>query len=885
MNEEPEGRQQKRKRLGLALALLAAILAVLIVPPLVSLSRYKAQITHLISASLGRPVSLSSVELRLLPRPGFVLNDLTVEEDPAYGAEPVLHANTVTASIRLLSLWRGRLEIDSISLDEASLNLVRAAAGRWNLDPLLRTATAQAQLAAGNAGPGNLNKPIKLPYLTAKNSRINIKNGAEKLPFSLDDAEISLWQQSPGDWRVRLRGQPVRTDLSLEQGDTGVVRMEANLRQAPELRQMPLHVDLEWREAQLGQLTRLLLGSDAGWRGDLTGELHLDGTAETAQVKARLRAVGVHRAEFAPAAPLDFDANCTLAAHFTTRSIDNLACDSPLGSGHIRLAGNLSGGLPADGGLSHFSLELDRIPVAAGLDALRTVRSGLAPGLVAAGSVSGKITYAPAASEKTTPENSAPSGRARPAKTHAASQPAIQDPPLTGSFTVADLQLSGDGLTEPIRVPKLLLTPAPASQPRGGALQPQALTATVAIPAGGTAPLTVSARLALSGYQIAVHGQASISRGRELAHVAGISNATALDALAGAPVTVDLTAEGPWMPSQATASTPPSGSISPVAAAAMGSTLSSAAPVDSLTGTVTLRNANWRADYLANPVEISQATLHLSPNELRWDPVIFSYGPVKGTASLSLPAACDAPQSCPPTFQVEFGALDARVLQAAFLGARKRGTLLSTLIERLHPSAGPAWPLLEGMVKAKSLVLWPVTLRDPVATVRTLDDGAEITAFNAGLLGGSVHGSGTLHVAGTAQGKPSYALEGQFAKLSPRAVGQLLGLRSSGGDFDGNGKVELTGFTGSDLAASAKGALHFEWPHGSVATSSLATVPPVLARFDLWSADALIANGALALKGNQVKRGAHTQPVQATVTLADPPKIAFAALKQAPAKR
>ena len=886
MNEEPEGRQRKHKRLGLALVLLAAILAVLIVPPLVSLSRYKAQITHLISASLGRPVRLSSVELRLLPWPGFVLTDLTVEEDPAYGAEPVLHANTVTASIRLLSLWRGRLEIDSISLDEASLNLVRAAAGRWNLDPLLRTATTQAQLAAGNAGPGNLNKPIKLPYLTAKNSRINIKNGAEKLPFSLVDAEISLWQQSPGDWRVRLRGQPVRTDLSLEQADMGVVRIEANLRQAPELRQMPLHVDLEWREAQLGQLTRLLLGSDAGWRGDLTGELHLDGTAEMAQVKARLRATSVHRAEFAPAAPLDFDANCALVAHFTARSIDNLACDSPLGSGHIRLTGSLSGGLPEDGGLPHFSVELDRIPVAAGLDALRTVRSGLAPGLVAAGSVSGKITYAPAAEEKAAPGKSASSAHAGLAKAHAASQLAIQDPPLTGSFTVADLQLSGDGLGEPIRIPKLLLTPAPASQLRGGALQPQSLTATVAIPAGGPAPLTVFARLALSGYQVTAHGQASVSRGKELAHMAGISNAAALDALAGAPVTVDLTAEGPWMPAQATASTPPSGSISPVAAAATGSALSPAIPADSLTGTVTLRNANWRADYLANPVEISQATLHLSPNELRWDPVVFSYGPVKGTASLALPAACDAPLPCPPTFQVEFGALDARVLQAAFLGARKRGTLLSTLIERLHPSAAPAWPRLEGTVKAKSLILGPVTLRDPVATVRTLADGAEITAFNAGLLGGSVHGSGTLHVAGTAQGKPSYALEGQFSKLSPRAVGQLLGLRSSGSTFDGNGKIELTGFTGSDLSASAKGNLHFDWPRGKVAaTSSLATVPPALASFDLWSADALIANGALTLKGNQVRRGASTQPVQATVTLADPPRIAFAALKQAPAKR
>jgi hypothetical protein len=858
MTEEEKPQQTNRKRLWLALAVLVAILAGLIVPPFLSVSRYKASITRLISASLGRPAHLSSVEVRLLPRPGFVLTDLTVEEDPAYGAEPVLHANTVTASIRLLSLWRGRIELDTISVDEASLNLVRTAAGRWNLDSLLRTATAQTQFAAGTAVAG---KPVRLPYLEATNSRINIKNGVEKLPFSLIDAKMSLDQRSPGDWRVQLRGQPVRTDLSIEQADTGVVRLDANFHQALQLRQMPLRLDLEWREAQLGQLTRLLLGTDAGWRGDLTGELHLDGTADAAHIITRLRATGVHRAEFALAEPMDFDANCTLVAHFTTRSVDNLLCDSPLGNGHIRLAGKLAGGVAGQDGLPSFTVELERIPVAVGLDALRTMRSGLAPGLEAAGLASGKITYAP---ESAVPKKSVHIGHARSAKT----LPAVEGP-LTGSFTVDGFQLSGNGLSQPILVPKLILAPAPANQPPG-------VTATVVIPAGGAGPLTVSMLLALSGYQVTVRGQASISRGRELARVAGIKNAAALDALAGDPVSVDLIAEGPWMLAQP--------SIQPSVLTLPPGGISSATPVDRLTGTVTLHDANWKAEFLANAVVISQATLRLAPGELRWDPVVFSYGPVKGTATLSLPAACDALQPCQPRFQLQFGALDAAVLQTAFLGAHERGTLLTTLLDRLRSTAAPAWPQLEGTVKAESLILGPVTLHEPVATVSTLAYGAEITAIDAGLLGGRVHGIGTYHAAATAKDKPSYEFEGQLEKLSSPAVGQLLGLRSTGSAFDGNGKIELSGFTGSDLAASAKGALHFEWPHGSIAATS-GFIPPELTRFDRWTADAEIASGSLTLKENQVKSGARTQPVQATVTLADPPKIAFAAPKLIPAKR
>ena len=860
MTEETESRQRKRKRLWLALAALAVILAILFVPPFLSVSRYKSSITQLISASLGRPVRLSSVEVRVLPTPAFLLSDLTVEEDPAYGAEPVLHASSVTASIRLLSLWRGRLELDTISVDDASLNLVRSTPGHWNLDSLLRTATAQAPSEAGK--PDNPGKRVRLPYLKATNSRINIKDGTEKLPFSLLNTDLSFWQQSPGDWRVRLRGQPVRTDLSLEQGDTGTVRLEANLRQAAELRQMPLHIDLEWRQAQLGQLTRLLLGSDAGWRGDLTGELHLDGTPETAQVKTRLRATGVHRAEFSPAAPMDFDANCNLIAHFTARAIDNLLCDSPLGNGHIRLTGNL----PSGGGPPSYSVELDRISVAVGLDALRTVRSGLAPGLEVTGSASGKISYAP---ENDTPRNPASPGHLRSIKSHAEEQE-----PLSGSLTIQGLQLSGNGLSQPIRVPKFVLAPANQTSAAG-----QALTATVAIPAGAATPLTVSTHLMLSGYQLTVRGQASISRGRELARVAGISNATALDSLVGDPVSLDLAASGPWMLSVQTlpAKTLSSGGLTPTDAPPP-----SAVSADLLTGTVTLRNATWKVDYLANPVEISQATLHLDSGELRWDPVVFSYGPVKGTASLTLPVACGAPQPCPPRFQLEFGALDAAVLQAAFLGAHERGTMLSTLIQRLRSKATPAWPSLEGTVKAESLILGPVTFHQSVATLHTIADGAEITTFDAALLGGRVHGTGKYHAAATAKDKPSYTLEAQLDKLSPPAVGQLLGRRFSGRAFDANGKIELAGYAGADLAASAKGVLHFDWQHGTVASG---LVPPALAYFDRWTGDAEIANGALTLKENQVKRGAHTTGVEATVTFADPPKVAFPALKQTPAKR
>ncbi len=866
MTEEAQGSRKRRSKLWVIPAALAVVVAVIVVPPLVSISRYQGRITHAMSASLGRPVRLSSVELRLLPRPGFVLTDLTVDEDPAYGVEPVLHANTVRAAIRLLPLWRGRLEISRISVDEASLNLVRASDGRWNLDPFFRN-------AAGSQSAGTTQQSsIALPYLEATNSRVNIKRGYEKLPYSLIDADLSFWQENPGDWRVRLRGQPARTDVSLDLGDTGILRLEASLQRGPQLRQMPLHLDLEWREAQLGQLSRLLIGSDPGWRGDLTGELHLDGTADSAQVTSRLRAVGVHRAEFAPAAPLDFDANCSFVYHYPLRNIEKLVCDSPLGNGHLRINGNL----PANGQLM-LSLDLQRIPTQAVLDALRTVRNRFGAGLDASGTISGQLVYDASAVKATPLASSAP--RRHSSGTSALKEKTPIPGPMSGSITVDALRMSGSTLSQPVLIPKIVFEPSSTPTSPG-----ESLVSSFNIPAGGATPLIVVLRVASSDYDLTIHGPGAVSRVRELARAAGLPDADALNAIAGEPVTLDLAISGPWIPAPEELLS----ATSPVTLDANSVGSPSAAPAnplsDRLTGTVTLHNANWKSDVLATAVQISQATLHLGGKDLRWDPVAFSYGPIKGTAELQIPASCEIPAQCSPHLDIRFSSLDSAALQTALLGARKSGTLISTVIQRLSPSSVALWPDFEGTVSADSLIIGPVTLQDAVIALRVHPTGADLTSIDADLLGGEIHGTGSL---GNSN-KPAYSIDAQFHKVSPAAVCQLLSLQCKGTSMDGNGNVDLSGLTGADMASSAKGQLHFDWRQGAIvnrAGGSSAALPPVLAKFDHWTGEGSIANGVLTIQKSLIQQGSRASTSDAIIKLANPPVVTFATPKPATASK
>jgi hypothetical protein len=873
MDDHQQSRKLWRKGLLPVLILMALLLVLLFVPPLVSISRYKSQVTRLISESLGRPVRLSSVELRMFPWPGFEITNLSVAEDPAYGAEPVLHANAVRASIRLLSLWRGRLEIGAISVDDASLNIVRNGPSNWNLDPLFRTAVARA--GSTPVAPGS--RPVPLPYLEATNSRINFKEGAEKLPFSLVNAEFELWQENPGDWRVRLRGQPARTDLSLYQEDTGVVRLEASMQHAPTLLQMPVQLDLDWRDAQLGQLSRLVFGADPGWRGDLTGNLHLEGTADSAHVVTRLRALGVHRAEFAPAEPLDFDANCDLVYRYAHRTFEKLTCNSPLGDGSIHITGDQ----PAAEAAPRLTAVLDHVPVAAGLGLLRTVRSGLAPDLQASGTVSGKIAYDATVPAPAKPAQGPRSKHARPVEAAAG--------PLTGTLTVEGMTLSGGGLKQPVQAPRIVLEPVLPQSPR----QRLAFAGATAVPLGGTEPIAVNLNLTIAGYTAELHGQASMARARELTRAAGLAQAPALDGLAGETLLVDLTAAGTWLVrEEIPPAVKPAAPVAKVVNAPGPKAQSAPAVVstptsDTLTGTVTLRNANWRADYLASHVQIAQATLNLSAGQVRWDPVIFSYGSIKGAATLELKTDCASGETCRPHFTVALGALNAAELQTAILGVQQKGTLLSSLIDRLHPSSAPPFPELDGSVKADSLVLGPVTLNQPSAEVRIVPAGAQISSITAGLLGGRLEATGSFTRPASDKDRPGYSFDGKVENLSAAAVGQLLGQHWTGGAFTASGSVDLDGYTAKDLGTSARGALHFECARGAVNGKAVAgksragVLPVVLTRFDRWSGDADIASGAVTLGDNQVVLGSHKDSVAGSVTFGEPPEVALTTPKAA----
>jgi hypothetical protein len=304
--------------------ILALLLLLALTPPLLNVNRLRHRIAASMSASLGRPVHLDRVRIHLLPMPGFTLENLVVSEDPAFGFEPVIRANTVEATLRPSSLWRRQVEFSTIRFIEPSLNLVRNAQGRWNLQSLMMHA------ASVDTAPTEQRKPgpePRFPYIEATGARVNLKLGPEKKPFSLTDADFALWLPSPQQWRVRLEAKPARTDTNV--ADPGTIRLEGSLERAQTMADVPVDLHASWTEAPLGEATKLLSGEDAGWRGSLTVEAILTGNLGAAKLTAKVHLEELRRADFVPPKSLDVAIECSGTLEMMTAVVHSPACTLP----------------------------------------------------------------------------------------------------------------------------------------------------------------------------------------------------------------------------------------------------------------------------------------------------------------------------------------------------------------------------------------------------------------------------------------------------------------------------------------------------------------------------------------------------------------------------
>ena len=267
------GRRWLRVSLIVFVALLLLAMGTLaLLPRLLDTPAFHAYISHAAGQVAGRPVKFASISAALLPLPNVKLRGLEIADDPRFGVTPVLQVDEVRLGVRVKPLLSLRIELASVTLDKARIELVEDA-GRWNL-ATLAAPTVPAR-SSPRAVPG-------LPSAAAVGSVMVSR-------IRLTDAAIHVRRR--GDMRHDLRVEGLNATVSGVGGPELDLRGEArvepggltlsDIRATVGLKgwEATVKVSLGVESADIAPFARALVVASPLLSGPLKGKLQLDGTA------------------------------------------------------------------------------------------------------------------------------------------------------------------------------------------------------------------------------------------------------------------------------------------------------------------------------------------------------------------------------------------------------------------------------------------------------------------------------------------------------------------------------------------------------------------------------------------------------------------------------
>ncbi len=234
-------------------------------------------VAHL-AASFGRPVEVSWFDFSLLDGARIEAHSVSVSDDPQFGGEYFLRADTLTAGLRWPALLAGRFEFGAVSLSRPSLNLARDAEGHWNIERWLPPAVSETSSGLGTrpgfVGPVDISREVRASRpsrIDVDGGRINFKQGDNKSPFALIDVSGRVEQNGEGRWQLDLQARPMRAGVALQ--DIGTLRLRGSIA-GTTARLQPADLYLTWRAASVADALRIVRQNDYGMRGQLSLDLN-----------------------------------------------------------------------------------------------------------------------------------------------------------------------------------------------------------------------------------------------------------------------------------------------------------------------------------------------------------------------------------------------------------------------------------------------------------------------------------------------------------------------------------------------------------------------------------------------------------------------------------
>ncbi|BAN69588.1 AsmA family protein [endosymbiont of unidentified scaly snail isolate Monju] len=193
--------------LGVVLVLVVLIAAaVVVLPMVVDPNDYKDRLVAEVKQQTGRDLAIEQpLKLSVFPWLGVETGGVTLGNAPGFGKQPFAQVRRLGVRVKLLPLLSRNIEVDTLVLEGAEINLARNADGQTNWDDLAGKGEQASDEPAGGgkaeggrAGGGPAIVSLKVQGIQLRDARISWRDEQTGASYVLDKVRLETGALAPG---------------------------------------------------------------------------------------------------------------------------------------------------------------------------------------------------------------------------------------------------------------------------------------------------------------------------------------------------------------------------------------------------------------------------------------------------------------------------------------------------------------------------------------------------------------------------------------------------------------------------------------------------------------------------------------------------------------
>jgi AsmA protein len=320
--------------IGVGIVVVLLLVVALALPMFIDANKFKPMLETDLSSALGRKVEIGNIGLSILAG-GVTVDNVSIADDPAFSQSPFLTAKELHVGVALLPLiFSKRLEVESFTVTDPQVTLMRASGAKWNFSNLGASAAKSNGAKSSSASETN----FSVEKVTISNGTIVVGDMAapgkakryENVDFEASDLSLTtqfpfeLTAKTPGGGTMKMSGKVGPIDAS----DAALT---------------PLNAAVDVQNVDLALTGFIDPSSGLGGIVDFNGQLNSDGHEMTSKgtLKASKIKLAAHAAPATVPVNIDYTTKYDLKRETGTLSEGNVHIGKALESltGTYDLAG------------------------------------------------------------------------------------------------------------------------------------------------------------------------------------------------------------------------------------------------------------------------------------------------------------------------------------------------------------------------------------------------------------------------------------------------------------------------------------------------------------------------------------------------------------------